>query len=347
MVASAPLAAFATGVVAGVVAERRLVRDGIVPLTPIEDRAEGFLVDDEVRRIPGPSGTVLEVASNGPRRPGVPQLVAAHGWLCTRDAWRPQVTALRDRARIVTYDQPLHGGSSGPDAATPSIDLLGDALLAVVRSATDPGPVVLAGHSMGGMAVLNALRRHGDELADRLAGIVLVSTAARAGGPADTFEFGLRRAARLRGLVGRAAPLLRHPLGLRLVRAVTRVRGDAAFLVARGSQGSVFDPGIAAHGLEMVHASGPRAVVDWLGPLLWLDEEAGLDVAARSPLTLVVGTRDRLTPGALSHRMARRTGARLVELPGVGHVTPLEAAETVTAVIAGHLGLDDDHDQVA
>ena len=52
------------------------------------------------------------------------------------------------------------------------------------------------------------------------------------------------------------------------------------------------------------------------------------------PTTVMVGSRDRLTAPARSEQMVQAIpGARLVTLPGRGHMLPLEDADAVAAEI--------------
>ena len=329
----------AAGVVAGFAVERAVVRGRLVPPGPSHvGDLTAVEVDGTRRTVHGPGGVEVAVEVFGPDRPGTPQLVLSHGWLCTGRVWHEQIDRLADRVRIITYDQPLHGGSSPPRDGEVTLDLLGDVLATVVREVAAPGPVVLAGHSLGGMSVLNALRRHPD-VADRTTGVVLVSTASSAKGRPRRLELGIRRAAQLRGVVRKLNPWLRRSSVLRAVDRLVAHPSDLTFLIARGSQGERFDPHVAAHGHEMFFASSSDALFGPLPALLGLDEDAGLAIAARRPLTLVVGTEDRLTPESLTHRMARRTGAELVVLDGVGHVALVEAPEEVAGVLARHLGV--------
>lgn len=357
-------AALTVGAAVGFGLERAVVRRCLVPRADLDDSVRSGWIDGEVSTIRGPDGAEIVVESYGPRAGGphaggpreggphaggqpeggprahpVPQLVLSHGWLCTGQVWQRQVAALRDRVRVITYDQPAHGRSTGPVDRELSLDVLGDALMTVVRQATDPGPIVLGGHSLGGMAILNAFRRHGPELEQRVAGVVLISTTSTATGAPGVFEMGIRRMARLERPLRRVTPWLRRPWSLRVLDRVTGTPSDLMFLIARGSQGRAFDPRIAANGLAMFYENSSDAVFAWLDTLMTLDEDAGLDIAARHPLTLVVGTNDRLTPHLLTRRMADRCDAELVELPGVGHVTLLEASDVVNDVFSRHLGI--------
>jgi pimeloyl-ACP methyl ester carboxylesterase len=208
-----------------------------------------------------------------------------------------------------------------------------------VRDVAGPGRLVLAGHSMGGMTVLNALRRHPD-VAQRVDGVVLVSTASSAAGRPRALEGGLRRLARFRRALGRVTPLLRRPRALSLLHRMSGYPSDLTFLVARNSQGAGYDPWVAAHGHEMVFSSPAETMLGPLDAILGVDEDEGLAVAASRGLSLVVGSHDRLTPQELTRRMAARCGAELVVLDGIGHVALVEAPEAVTRVLADHLGVE-------
>lgn len=321
------------GGLVGYAAERRLLRPWV--------RGDGdphVLTARSGEGVPtvldGPAGVRVAVESHGPA--SAPALVLVHGWATNRFFWHVQVAALADRYRVITYDQPGHGHSTAPPAGDAGLDLLGDTLLAVVEAMVPDSPVVVAGHSLGGMVVLNAARRHRGRFVDRLGGVALVSTAASLRRPG--FDPGIRAAARLRRLLGRAAAVL----GRRSVRGVVeRLQprpSDLSLLVARtvgAGPGAPVD--IAAFGERQVLASGPDALVGLVEPVLGLDEEEGLAALATVPTVIVVGTHDRITPVALSRRMAARSHARLVELPRVGHLAPLEAAAELDGLLASLL----------
>jgi pimeloyl-ACP methyl ester carboxylesterase len=118
-----------------------------------------------VRPVRGRPAAWLEAGSG-------PPLVLVHGAGGAADLWQPQLDGLADVARVVAPDLPGHGPLGGPDA--PGIPAYADWLEAFV-AALEAGPVVLVGHSMGG-AVAETLALACPE---RLAGLVLIATAAR------------------------------------------------------------------------------------------------------------------------------------------------------------------------
>ncbi len=366
-------AAVAGGLALGFVAERALVRAKLVPPLPPAERPLGE-ISGEQRRIDGPDGTRVLVETYGPA--GAPQVVLAHGWILTGRAWHEQVVRLQDRYRLVTYDQPGHGRSSPPASGAYDLDLLGDTLAAVVEAATEPGPLVVAGHSLGGMGILNAVRRH-PAVRERLAGVVLLSTTSSARSERLTLEVGIRAAARLERGIRRLVPTLRDPRVVQVADRVTTATSDLSYLVARWTAvGPDADPHIVAFTQQLALESGSDVVLGLVESVLGVDEDAGLDALAGSgvlggldadarldadgglddlagsdvlggldalaavPTTIVVGTHDRLTPTSLSRRMAERTRGRLVVLPRVGHMAPLEAGAEVSELLVSHLSSD-------
>ncbi|MDV9188237.1 alpha/beta hydrolase, partial [Streptomyces sp. SR27] len=85
---------------------------------------------------------------------------------------------------------------------------------------------------------------------------------------------------------------------------------------------------------RIVHACPRGARVGWSGVLSALDLEAGVR-ALDLPVAVLVGTADRLTPPVHSRAMAEALPqcVGLLELAGMGHMTPVEAPEAVTARI--------------
>ncbi|HET8624627.1 MAG TPA: alpha/beta hydrolase [Gemmatimonadales bacterium] len=99
---------------------------------------------------------------------GEPTVVLVHGWATGHRLWDGQVPRLAARRRVVTLDLAGHGASGGGRAAW-SIAGFGRDVEAVVE-AVGAKQVVLVGHSMGGLVVLEAARR----MPNRVNGIVLV-----------------------------------------------------------------------------------------------------------------------------------------------------------------------------
>lgn len=328
--AAAVGAMLAGGAALGFVAERSIVRNRLVPRMPPATVPLGS-VDGELSAITAEDGTRIAIETYGPE--GAPQLVLVHGWICTGRVWHEQVVRLADRYRIVTFDQPGHGRSDSPASGDYDIDLLGDVLETVVRTCTAPGPVTVVGHSLGAMGILNAARRHAG-FRQRLGGVALVSTTSSAKAERLSFEVGIRAVARLERGIRRLVPTLRDPRLVDATDRLTAATSDLSYLAARWtSVGPDADPRVVAFTQQLALDSGSDVVLGLVEAVLGVDEDAGLDALADIPTVIVVGTHDRLTPVALSQRMAERSGARLVVLERRGHMCILEAGEEVTEVV--------------
>lgn len=97
-------------------------------------------------------------------------LVMVNGMGCSLDYWDPVVERLAD-VQCIRYDRPGLGGSSPSRVADDSIEREVDLLISVCDGATSPEtPIVLVGHSYGGMIAETAMRLH----PSRFAGLVLV-----------------------------------------------------------------------------------------------------------------------------------------------------------------------------
>ncbi|WMX46608.1 alpha/beta hydrolase [Streptomyces roseicoloratus] len=270
-------------------------------------------------------GSSVHVEVYGPE--GAPAVVLAHGWTCSTRFWDAQIWDLAVDHRVIAYDQRGHGGSPVPDPLAAgkgySTEALADDLEAVLGAALGPGErAVVAGHSMGGMTIMAAARR--PLFRQHAAAALLCST-----GPSRLTDEALvvplgpgRLRTRLsRAVLGSKAPLGPvTPVSKRILRYATMGAGSAPERVDACAR--------------IVHACPRAARHGWSQVLAGLDLEADVR-ELRLPVTVLVGAADRLTPPRHSRAMAEAlphcTG--LVELAGMGHMTPVEAPEAVSAQI--------------
>ena len=85
-----------------------------------------------------------------------PPLFLIHGIGAARDAWRFMLPILARKFTVVTYDLRGHGASPIPEKEFGLDELVAD--LEQVRVQTGFEKAHFAGHSLGGMTVLRALR---------------------------------------------------------------------------------------------------------------------------------------------------------------------------------------------
>jgi len=124
-------------------------------------------------RLRRPDATELHVEWYGPA--GAPTLILTHGWPLDSTAWYYVKRDLGDRFRLIVWDLPGLGKSSRPAASGYGIDTFAEHLAAVLELA-GPQPVILVGHSLGGMTVQKFCHLYPVQLGRRVAGIVLAHT---------------------------------------------------------------------------------------------------------------------------------------------------------------------------
>ncbi|WP_055535380.1 alpha/beta fold hydrolase, partial [Streptomyces graminilatus] len=250
-----------------------------------------------------------------------PVVVLSHGWTCSTAFWAAQIRELAPDHRVVAYDQRGHGRSPASPAC--STDALADDLEAVLAATLAPGEkAVVVGHSMGGMTVLAASARPG--FREHVAAVLLCSTGSSRL-VAESLVLPMR-AGWLRTRLTRLGLSSRAPLG-----PVTPV---SRHLLKYATMGAGSSADMVEACARIVHACPRKVRHAWAKVL----DGVQLDDRVREltvPAAVVVGTADRMTPPV----HARALAAALPEchgvtvLPGLGHMTPVEAPGAVTGVI--------------
>lgn len=126
-----------------------------------------------VKRVERPDGSVIQVEFYGPED-GQP-IILSHGWGPNSTVWYYAKRQLSDRFRIIVWDMPGLGKSTRPKNNDYSLEKYARDLEAVVAIAGDK-PVILLGHSMGGMIGLTFCRLFPEHLGRKVAGLILVDT---------------------------------------------------------------------------------------------------------------------------------------------------------------------------
>ncbi|WP_128375937.1 alpha/beta fold hydrolase [Streptomyces cavernae] len=280
---------------------------------------------------PDPARELTAVSADGARlhvevhgRDGDPAVVLSHGWTCSTAFWAAQIRDLARDHRVIVYDQRGHGRSEVADVRGYSTEVLADDFEAVLAAALAPGEkAVLAGHSMGGMTLLAAAGRPG--FREHAAGVLLCSTGSSRL-TAQSLVVPLLRAGALRDRFTAALLGLRAPYG--------PVTPPARRIVKYLTLGAGSPPEMVDACARIVHACPRKVRYSWAHVLGGLDLDRGVGELT-VPTAVVVGTADRLTPPV----QARALVAALpycvgsTELPGIGHMTPVEAPELVSGRI--------------
>lgn len=127
----------------------------------------------EQRQVRRPDGTVLHVELYGD--PAAPPVVFTHGWGGDATEWYYVKKALAGRFRLILWDLPGLGRSTGPADRDFTVDKMARDLDAVLDLAGGR-PAVLVGHSIGGMISLTHCKLFPEAMGRRVAGLVLVHT---------------------------------------------------------------------------------------------------------------------------------------------------------------------------
>lgn len=273
----------------------------------------------------GADGTRLHTEVFGPED-GYP-IVLSHGITCAIRVWREQIAELADEYRIIAYDHRGHGRSGVPPRGHYSLNHLAADLDAVLEATLKPGErAVIAGHSMGGIAIQAWSERYRHKVADRADGVGLINTTSGELIRQIQFLTLPERLANPRTLV--ATQAIRRFGGVPALRVVQRTgRG----VVSRLAVGRDAHPEITDFVYELF-ATTPRAGRGGCARML-VDsmEKRHISLDGLTVPTLVIGsTHDRLLPIAAQRRIAESVPnlVELVELPG-GHCAILEQPEAV------------------
>ncbi|MEQ3551507.1 alpha/beta fold hydrolase [Pseudonocardia nematodicida] len=288
------------------------------------------------RQVVTRDGTGLHVRESGPAAAAVTVLLA-HGWTLDERCWAPVADALVGSVRtgpvprVLRYDHRAHGRSDDTPGTSMTVEQLADDMAEVIAQRAPSGPLVLGGHSMGGMTVMALAQRHPELVASRVAGVALVGTASgglgaaatlgMSGRPAELFLVGREKVTDSPLWTGRAE-LTAHPGVLR--------PGVARLLLGRR-------PGAAAvrATCEAIAACRPTTISGFTPTLTTHERDAALAAFADLPVELMVGARDRLTPPRFTYRIAAHLPrAAVTEFPDAGHMLPVERVGGVTARLA-------------
>ncbi len=273
-------------------------------------------------------GTRLHAEVSG--REDAPTLVLAHGVGLSSRTWHHQRRDLAHELRVVAFDHRGHGRSErGEDC---SIESLGHDLAAVIERCAPTGPLLLAGHSMGAMAILSLAEGYPGLVRDRVRGAAMCNTAAVAalGGALASVTAGVLSTvqARLAGSKVARGRLLRSQ------DPDDRPSTDLSLLLTR-QFGMARDasPETVAFLERELRACPPIVLAAFAPGLATLDmREAAARL--RLPTLVVVGERDRMTPPRQGRILAELLPmGDIVELAGVGHTTMLEAPDVVTGAL--------------
>ncbi|MEU6545588.1 alpha/beta hydrolase [Streptomyces sp. NPDC046859] len=357
--AGAAIGVVAAGAAAGVAIERmtvgrgmrqkaRLALDSAGPYgslrgTPGKAYADdGTLLYYEVDDVDPESAPALSPRRRrlfGRKAPAPVTVVFSHGYCLSQDSWHFQRAALRGVVRTVHWDQRSHGRSGRGVAQTQEgrhvdIEQLGRDLKAVIDAAAPEGPLVLVGHSMGGMTMMALADQYPELIRERVVATALVGTSS---GRLGEVNFGLPVAGV--NAVRRVLPGVLKALGQRaeLVEKGRRATADLfAGIIKRYSFSSRdVDPAIARFAERMIEGTPIDVVAEFYPAFTDHDKTEALALFTEMPVLVLAGVGDLVTPSEHSEAIADLLpDAELVLVPDAGHLVMLEHPEVVTDRLA-------------
>lgn len=280
-----------------------------------EDVEFGSVHSDPVQ-VTASDGVLLNVEIDEAERK-TPTVVFVHGWVESIDVWHYQRLALRGSVRMVFVDLRSHGESARSYHDNSSIPHLADDLRTVISTLVPRGPIVLVGHSMGGMALMELAAAEPQQFGRRIKGVVLISTSA--------------------GGLMRSSPALRYLVPMLRVASPMLNWGrtfNSYSIVRRWGLGPNAQERHVDMTNEMILRSPTHVLMDFYPNFVSLDLTPGLETMSKAHTVVIGGTADLITPIKHSRRLADQIpGAKLVVLEDVGHMVMFEEHEKVTEVI--------------
>ena len=329
------LGAAVTGAAVGVAAHGSRIATQRKAVDPYADEQLGKLKPDRQSTVAADDGVPLVVEEIKPADGGRADLtvVLVHGYTLDTRCWHFQRRDLpkmvQPRVRLVQYDQRSHGRSGHSSKKHSTIEQLGRDLDEVLRATAGRGPVVLVGHSMGGMAIMALAERRPKLFRDRVRAVALIGTSAGEVGASGLPRPWLSRHNPLtRGL----AVLAGFQPGL--VERARRTGGQVTWSIIRGLAfgDRKVSPSLVDLMDKMIGATTVEVVTDFLETIGSHDRKAALAGLRHCEVLVLGGDADRLTPFSHAEVIAAELpDAELVRVEGAGHMVMMERHELVTA----------------
>jgi pimeloyl-ACP methyl ester carboxylesterase len=276
-------------------------------------------------------------------------VVLAHGYALSMASWTFQRRDLgaelatanghRPRVRLVFYDQRGHGASGRGPAGHSTMEQLAADLEAVLTAQVPRGPVVLVGHSMGGMTVLALAQRRPELFGSRVVAAALVSTSS--GNLAD-LDLGLPHLlTRVRTAVIPVAAwtMRRRPVLAEHTRRLAKGIVSAATWSLSFASTDV-DPALGRYVDAMIGGTPVDVIAEFYPAITGLDAGGAIEPLRRVPTLVLTGDADKMIPQAHSERIVEQLQAggagpvRFVVVPDAGHLVLLEKPAEVTGPLS-------------
>ncbi|HUB56955.1 MAG TPA: alpha/beta hydrolase [Mycobacterium sp.] len=316
----------AVGTIAGVTLARSMTRRPEIE-DPFANENFESLDGDRSYVVTTPDGVPLAVREVGPADAPL-TVVFAHGFCLRMGAFHFQRMRLSDewgpQVRMIFYDQRGHGRSGAAPPETYTVTQLGMDLETVLQVIAPRGPIVLVGHSMGGMTVLSHARQYPQRYGNRIVGAALIASAAEGVAKSPLGEILNNPALQAVRRAARTAPKLVQR-GRNVGRSVI-----GPILRAASYSNVNVSPSIVAFSEKMMLDTAIPTMVEFSHALEVHDETAALPTLATIPTLIVCGDHDLVTPDEYSKKMAEALpDSELVIVGRAGHLALLDKPEPI------------------
>lgn len=238
-----------------------------------------------------------------------PVLICIHGFPLSHELWTPLAELIGDRVRLVMPDLRGLGGSSA--SPTASMQTYADDLAALLDHLGIKEPVTVIGLSMGGYIALEFMRRHGD----RANGLILADTRAENDAPAKAAE---RAQA--------AQRCLKEGVDFLVEAMLPNLFADDASQELKNQW------------RDIMSRSNPMGVAAALVAMGERPDSVPSLGSIRVPTLVIVGEKDAITPPDAARVMSDGIdGATLEILPGVGHMSAVEAPSDFARLVGAFI----------
>jgi pimeloyl-ACP methyl ester carboxylesterase len=255
-----------------------------------------------------------------------PTLVLVHGFTGSHEGFQYLVPFLTD-FRLIIPDLPGFGVSPLPhDRLT--LSHLGGLLAEFIDALDLPEPPYVIGHSLGSLAVVEALRQHPDIAAGKL---ILISPVSSAVGIMDRRRPG--------ALLSELYYVLSHRLpiaGKKLAHSKIITRASTAVIMT--ARGKAMRKAIYGHHFDNLNFISS---IGWYKRLFRQVSHTGITRyrMALKPFDLLIinGDRDKVTPLRYQKKAAKLLSAKLVVIHGVGHLSHYETPAILATEVRNFL----------
>ena len=268
----------------------------------------------------------------------VPTVVFSHGYTLSLRAWVFQRRALKAAGYpVVLWDARGHGQSGAGSKESYEIDQLGHDLYSVINAVAPDGPLILVGHSMGGMTMMALAAHHPHLIKDRVIGAAFVATSP---GGISAVSWGLGKI--LGKAVHRLGPFAVGQLAGRqgLVNSVLKAgREVEEYFVDLYSFASPVPLSIVRLTADMIFKTRMEVISDFIPTFDKHDKREALSQYIGVETLVINGVQDMLTPPEHSAEIVSLIpGAEHILVNDAGHIIMLEHGDVVSEQLLALVG---------